>query len=495
MEKKAFEEDAAYLQKLEDSIKILKEQEDKLAEEIEHEQIELDKDNIEVEECYKDNLDLLRDFEEVHKLLHSDVEHLINIYADAAEMKGPSIVWTQMPLELCKNQTEMYINYLSAYIKRRFGNNSRDEHTGDSDYDTFTEDSRDRRGEEMLQELSTCLRKLTTSRFEEVTAKVSADACAAIEELAINIYNNGSPRLPQSQAQLELEVVELSGRRDFLEENVRLLRENRLEESITQSSELVITEIVLQDAQSRYEQRERRLFDMLRLRELASEHGHAHSDLLCMLMELQYRRLMEALEIVADARHYLATEYLLSSTRNNVMLELQAEYETTCSDLPAKTNVYNKIFISMMNGDPNDRDSMALSMRLLKQLVVDNDANEEKMFGIELAERINGVKLLEEKVNEVYERETNSGPSSSLKPMSFVVALRTEEAEVRVSQLQNEVSIRRNRLKEKLRKNCDGFEWESTILWQRFLADPNSMSEVYQEAQRRLEQLHYASGY
>lgn len=64
-----------------------------------------------------------------------------------------------MPLELCKNQTEMYINYLSAYIKRHFGNNTKDEHTNDSDYDTFMEDSRDRRGEDMLHELSSCLRK------------------------------------------------------------------------------------------------------------------------------------------------------------------------------------------------------------------------------------------------------------------------------------------------------------------------------------------------
>lgn len=113
-----------------------------------------------------------------------------------------------------------------------------------------------------------------------------------------------------------MEITELSGRRDFLEENVRLLRDNRLEEAISQSAEVAITEILALDARLRYERRERRLCSMLRLRELAREHGHAHSDLLCMLMELQFRRIMEAFEFVADARYYLSTEYSLSAARD-----------------------------------------------------------------------------------------------------------------------------------------------------------------------------------
>lgn len=55
-------------------------------EDIEHEQIELDKDGIDVEERYEDCIDLCRDFEDIHKLLHCDVEQLLNVYADAAEM-------------------------------------------------------------------------------------------------------------------------------------------------------------------------------------------------------------------------------------------------------------------------------------------------------------------------------------------------------------------------------------------------------------------------
>ncbi|XP_046435643.1 uncharacterized protein LOC124187455 [Neodiprion fabricii] len=495
VEREAYKEDWAYIQLLEQSVKNLKEQEDRVNEDVEQEEIELAKASSELEERYKDCLDLTRDFDEVHRVLYKDVEHLINVYADAAEMKGPAVVWTQMPLELCKTQTEMYINYLTACIKRHFGNTGKDEHINDSDYNTFMEDSRDRRGEEILQELSVCFKNLITSKVEEVTSKASADACLAMQELAVNIYNNGNPKLPQSQAHLEAEVTELIGRRDYLEEKVRLWRENQVEEAVTHSAEFFITEILVLDARLRYERREHRLSSMLRLRELARERGHAHSDLLCMLMELQFNRVMEAVEFVADARYYLSTEYSLSSVRDNITQQMQAEYDAIVSGSPAKRNVYNKIFISMMNGNVNDIDSLAESMRQLKRLVADNEANEEKIFGDDVDGRLNGVISLEDKLKEVYQREINNGRTSSLIQTSFETATRTKEVVSRVSQLQNDVAARRKRLKEKLRKNIDGFEWEKLILWQRFLANPNSVKKVYDDAQKRLEQLHFGTNF
>lgn len=77
------------------------------------------------------------------------------------------------------------------------------------------------------------------------------------------------------------------------------------------------------------------------------------------------------------------------------MMQLQNEYETIESGSPVERNVYNKIFISMINGaNSDDKDTLTSSMRELKRLVRDNDITEEKMFGVDIDELINGVKFL-----------------------------------------------------------------------------------------------------
>ena len=115
---------------------------------------------------------------------------------------------------------------------------------------------------------------------------------------------------------IRAEIASLTGKRDILEEDIELLRETQLEEYVRQYAKLVITNILINDGHARVERRKNRLEKLDHLRLLAREKGHGHSDLLCMLMQLQLRRLKEIVEFIADARHYLATEYSLSSVRS-----------------------------------------------------------------------------------------------------------------------------------------------------------------------------------
>lgn len=82
-----------------------------------------------------------------------------------------------------------------------------------------------------------------------------------------------------------------------------------------QFSQLEITKILKQDAHARLERAKNHLEELRNLRYLARERGHVRIDLLRMLMEMQFQCLKNVSEFVADAYHYLITEYSLSSTR------------------------------------------------------------------------------------------------------------------------------------------------------------------------------------
>lgn len=103
-------------------------------------------------------------------------------------------------------------------------------------------------------------------------------------------------------------------KRDILEQNVELLRDQHLPE-VVQYAEMETIKILKNDALARLERRKARLEKLKNLHSLASKHGHVHVDLLCMLMEMQYCCLREVAEFIADARHYIVTEYKLSSAR------------------------------------------------------------------------------------------------------------------------------------------------------------------------------------
>lgn len=107
----------------------------------------------------------------------------------------------------------------------------------------------------------------------------------------------------------------LSMKRDFLEQNVTLLRDQQFPEEVVQFAEMEMLKIVRNDALARLERRKARLKTLKNLHSLAMEHGHVYVDLLCMLMEIQFCSLREVAEFIADAHHYISTEYKLSSTR------------------------------------------------------------------------------------------------------------------------------------------------------------------------------------
>ena len=111
------------------------------------------------------------------------------------------------------------------------------------------------------------------------------------------------------------EISLLTKKRDFLEENVCLLQERQLTDAVQQFAELEITKALKQDACEKLEQRKAHFEKLKNLRFLAREHGHVRADLLSILMQMQFRRLKDVTEFVTDARHYLTSEYLLSSAR------------------------------------------------------------------------------------------------------------------------------------------------------------------------------------
>lgn len=82
-----------------------------------------------------------------------------------------------------------------------------------------------------------------------------------------------------------------------------------------QFAEIETMKILKNDALVRLERRKARLEKLQDLYILAAKHGHVYIDLLCILMEMQFCSLREVAEFIADARHYITTEYKLSSIR------------------------------------------------------------------------------------------------------------------------------------------------------------------------------------
>lgn len=103
-------------------------------------------------------------------------------------------------------------------------------------------------------------------------------------------------------------------KKDDLKNNIELLQD-QLFPKVVKSAEMEILQILKNDALARLERRKIRFEKLKNLHSLAGEHGHSHVDLLCMLIEMQSRGLHVVAEFIADARHYITTEYEFSSTR------------------------------------------------------------------------------------------------------------------------------------------------------------------------------------
>lgn len=110
------------------------------------------------------------------------------------------------------------------------------------------------------------------------------------------------------------EIQDLTRKKLFLEENVSI-QNRQLTEVVQQFTELETIKILKKQAEKQLQRRRAQSEKLENLRTLTREEGHVHADLLCILMEIQFRSLEEIMEFIEGARFYLDAEYSLSLAR------------------------------------------------------------------------------------------------------------------------------------------------------------------------------------
>ncbi|XP_043278045.1 HAUS augmin-like complex subunit 3 isoform X2 [Venturia canescens] len=490
IEKDAYKEDANYVQTLEESLKNLKGLGLKLDDDMESEELGLEKDRIKHNKIYVDCGSALEEFDSCHRLLFHDLESLLQVYTNTTEKKSSPVIWTQVPLDIFIKQMDIYNEYLGIYVKRHFG--GKVEQAVDSDYDSLMEDVKYQCYNEKIHELLSCQTNLISSKMDKINAKIEEAAGVAIAAHAANIYNNSGSIIPQSESEIQMEIATLTSRREFLEENEELMREQQLLELVRQYARLVLTKMLVNDGYARVERWKHRLAKLQTLRTLTRERGHGYSDLLSMLMQLQLRCLKEILVFIADGRYYLATEYSLSSMRSESMKEEQAKYEAILKSPPKERNVFNKVLISLLLGADSNPDDLSVATKQYDVLVQENEKRKKVLLGILHNARITKLKQLEEEIMSIYDEE-KKGVTNSLKPTSYELLERLDEGTRHVRDIQERVTEVRAKIKDMNRKTLDNsFERDTTIMWQRFLTDPEELQSKYDEAKRKVENSHFS---
>ncbi|XP_076761469.1 HAUS augmin-like complex subunit 3 [Xylocopa sonorina] len=483
--KESCKEDESYICTLRNGIQNLKKVEAKLDEDIEKEEELLDREKIEADKAYKECSAILTEFNTRNHEFFKEVESLLNVYADAAENKGVPVLWTQMPLELFTKNIELYNRYIDVYIKQQFENMHKEEEEEvaeeeiDSNCVALTENSNAKRiDNEKLQELALCKTNLIDAKMEQILAKVQEESYMAMFNHVQDIYNSGNLKVPR-HSELRVEIAELTKERDFLEETVSSLQECQLSEVVHAFSEMEINKVLVEDARARLERAQHHLEKLKKLLSLVREHGHVHTDLLCMLMSMQRHRLKDIAEFIADARHYLTTEYLLSSTRCEKMQQQQNEYYTAVLSSPNTHNSFHKLFTSMIcNGD--DVQDLNSALDKYNDLLSENEARKHSILKTCLNSKIQKLKMLENEVNAQYANEIQRDPTHTFIPISFDIETCHNEALDSLQKIQTDLTRMRTQMKERLKANVD-LDRETTILWQRFLADPDTLRRTHKE--------------
>ncbi|XP_011637389.1 HAUS augmin-like complex subunit 3 [Pogonomyrmex barbatus] len=489
--KESYREDEEYLQSLKHSIKTLKEVENKLDDDIEEAETVLNKEQIETEKAYDDCGVMLKEFDKDNCHFSKDIDNLLNVYADAAKNQGNAVLWSQMPLDLFIKQIELYNNYLGIHIKKQFGvSTKKEEQEEDSDYESLStmNDSRDKQMDGRMQELVLCKTNLMNSKLEEIRASIQEESCMTMLQCVQDIYNGGVLKVPEDN-KLHDEIQMLTMKRDILEQNVELLRDQQLPE-VEQFAEMETIKILKNDALARLERRKARLEKLKNLHSLAGEHGHVHVDLLCILMEMQSRCLREVAEFIADARHYIITEYNLSSTRCEIMQQEQDEYTNLMTQSSKTYNTFNQIFTSIMLGDDISDKSLSSALKRYDDLIADNAEKKKLMLEIYLNNKIDKLQKIEHEINKDYMTETQTGPTISLKPISYEISSKCEEISAIVQDVQGDITRVRNQFKERMRMGTN-LKREKDILWQRFLAEPDTLRMRYEEAKQKANESHF----
>ncbi|XP_076639762.1 uncharacterized protein LOC143351766 isoform X1 [Colletes latitarsis] len=476
--KHAYKEDENYIHTLQNGIQNLKKLKTKLDEDIEKEQALLEKKHIEADKAYDDCSIILQELDSNNRQFFKEIECLLNVYGDAAENKGIPILWTQMPLELFIKKVELYKYYLDVHEKRQFGNVNNGDQEKDSDYVSLVNESKEKHiDNEKLQELMQCKTYITNAKMEEITAKTQQESNNAMLQYVQDIYNLGNVKVPR-HSQMRTEISELTRKRDYLKENVLLLQDHQLIEVVQQFAELEIIKILKQNAQLKLKQKTICLEKLENFQFLARECGHVRVDLLNMLMQMQYHRLKIISEFVADACHYLTTEYLLSSTRCESMQQQQHEYSAVMSSSSKTHNSFNNLLVSMIyNGDNTPELNSALNR--YNELIDENKIKKEFIFKTYLNAKIHKLETSENEMN-LNANETQTAATHTLKPVSYEVETCYNKAVDNLQKVQADLTKARNQMKELL-KNDVSFEREKNVLWQLFLADPDTLKRKYME--------------
>ncbi|XP_058792311.1 HAUS augmin-like complex subunit 3 [Phymastichus coffea] len=478
-EKELYNQDLEYLQFIENSIQKLKLLEEKLDIDLENETDAVEKEDIKVELMYNDCMSILEDFDDCHRQFFTAVDLLTETYRKAFQKKGDPCIWTQMPIELCIKQLETYNNYLNTYAKTQFSMSPKND-TSHTDHHSFLNESCEN---EKLRELINCQTNLFTSKMHEIMAKIEENASKSLVNYVKKIYNDGNLQAPSTPLLARAEIAELTNHRDFLEENVNLLQEQQLVDVVQQLSITKVIKIMEKEAQARLDRRKDKLSRLQRLCTLAREHGYAFSTLLCMLFELQIHRINEIVQFVIDARYYLSMEYSLSSTRSDIMLELEHEYKTISSS-PTDKNAFNRFLLEMTSPEELKNDVQA-SAQYYEELRKDNTNKLQILLNKKLEEMIESSKNLEEKVLSQYNQEIINNPTLSFKAIPYHVQNEIDKTVKQLEKLESNVESMRNRFKVMINQtDTPNYEREKLLIWQRFLADPESLKSMCEEYEK-----------
>ncbi|XP_033208656.1 augmin complex subunit dgt3 [Belonocnema kinseyi] len=485
--KLAHKSDEDYLHTLEKGIKNMKKVENGLDEELEKERDVLEKSKIEEKLAYEECLEIMEKYDSIQRKLSEHVEQLVTIYSDASQKKTAPCIWTQLPLDLFIKHMETYYEYLKIYIKKEFGTSTDEPIEGENSASTISTDpdlnldntNEKQNQEKKILELRSIHQRLSKAKFTEVAQKARKEATQAMVNHAQKIYNGGEVQIPKTPALMRAEIVELKAKRDNLEKQVSILKEHQVPEAVQKYSNSIINKVLVENAKATQQRREDSIQKLRNLLSLARNHGYLHSDLLYILIELENQKLSEVIEFVSDVRNHLAMEYFSSSKRCDWMQKAQEAISSTRNQ-----NVFNKYFTSMM-GIQEGPNSMEIAMEKFSQLLNETESMKETISE-SMKMNADHLRILDRELLAKYNRQIQYSGDSSLN-LDFHI----DKTEKNVRNLQAEVLIIRNKLKEMMEKT-GSLEREKVILWQKFIADPQSMIRKYDElmamaSQNRLE--------
>lgn len=107
----------------------------------------------------------------------------------------------------------------------------------------------------------------------------------------------------------------MTAKRDTLLQN-NLVLEQELKNCIVTYSQLSVSQVLVDMQEFQLEQKKNQLKKLQDILYIARNMGHAHSDLLAMLMQSQLRKLKNLRKIIPEAQRYLRTVYQQSSNRH-----------------------------------------------------------------------------------------------------------------------------------------------------------------------------------